>query len=109
MKREEAHRLWAPPGAAFTPWVKPVLFAHLDEDREAKAPPAPPAWIEPRLITPLLEAMPPDGREGQSYRTSARIRGVALVLDLPGAEGPPCQRPTAKRRRYSPGERPITR
>jgi hypothetical protein len=67
-------------------WVKPVLFAHVDEARE------------PRRIRPLstdvaaqvVESLA-GGREGPAepapYRSDARIRDSALVIDLPGRGG----------------------
>ncbi|MDC0744622.1 hypothetical protein [Polyangium mundeleinium] len=87
MKREDVHRLWAPDDATFGPWVKPVLFAHLDEDRTPEALPSPPPWIEERIVAPLharAEAAP--GGE-HPYRSAPRWQDTALILDLPGAAG----------------------
>jgi len=67
MNREEIYNVWAPPGAAWSPWVKPVLFAHarpLSYYTQFALPAAPAAtWL------------------GRADGTSA------LVLDLPDALG----------------------
>lgn len=64
MTKEEAFSIWAPPGAAWSQWVKPVLFAHF-----------------PHAFEPLArEAEPSD------LRWAALADGkTALVIDLPGA------------------------
>jgi hypothetical protein len=87
MKKVDVHRAWAPPEAAWTPWVKPVLFAHLDEDRMPAPLPAPPSWIETDLVLPLAEGKTAGADEPHPYRRSHRLRDVALVVDLPGEEG----------------------
>ncbi|HVK64577.1 MAG TPA: hypothetical protein VM694_08885, partial [Polyangium sp.] len=87
MKREDVHHLWAPRDATFSPWVKPVLFAHLGEEVAPKPQPAPPPWIEERIVAPLharAEAAP--GGE-HPYRSAPRSQDTALILDLPGAAG----------------------
>ncbi|HEY8208326.1 MAG TPA: hypothetical protein VIG99_12640 [Myxococcaceae bacterium] len=71
MTKEELFAAWAPGASWWSPWAKPVLFAHVGDwagtglgTAEAAAPAVPslPQWI------------PPPG-------------GTALVLDLPGALG----------------------
>jgi hypothetical protein len=64
--QEQIYDTWAPPGSVWTPWAKPVLFAHLDNT----LPPTP----QP---PPLLMHAGIPAADGQS----------ALVLDLPGEEG----------------------
>ncbi len=39
--RRELFRAWAPEGATYTPWVKPVLFAQMDQSTLSRAHPAP--------------------------------------------------------------------
>lgn len=64
---------WAPEGAAWSPWVKPVLFAHVDSVMPATifgavaAPESPPAWD-------VFWAPPADGSS-------------AIVVDAPGDTG----------------------
>jgi hypothetical protein len=70
MTREEIYEAWAPPGAVWSPWVKPVLFAHMSEE-----------WIHSRSPPPPAEA-PPDMR----WVPEAR-EGIAMVVDLPGEQG----------------------
>jgi hypothetical protein len=41
MDRDAVFEAWAPPGAVWTPWVKPVLFAHLPSEASAEAAPEP--------------------------------------------------------------------
>ena len=66
MTKEEAFAIWAPPGAAWSLWVKPVLFAHLPHAFEP---------IERELAQIDLDWAPPaDGN-------------TALVIDLPGRQG----------------------
>ena len=87
MKRDHVHRLWAPEDATWSPWVKPVLFAYLDEDHASQTPPSPPPWIEERIVAPL-HAFPrtAPGVE-HPYRSAPGLQDTALVLDLSGAAG----------------------
>jgi hypothetical protein len=79
--REEIFNIWAPRESVWSPWVKPVLFAHLDEtNREIGEDFAP-------MATPW--APPSEER-------------VALILDLPGADGIACVADLIRR-----GYRPI--
>lgn len=57
--------IWAPPDGRWTPWVKPVLFAHLTR-LPVNLLPSPPE------ARPVERVAPPD---------------TAYVLDLPGAKG----------------------
>ena len=77
MTAEQIFELWAPQGARWSQWAKPVLFAHLGLPRESPvssagrvelaAPVAPPS-------PPLAGIEPADGT-------------TAVVVDLPGAAG----------------------
>jgi hypothetical protein len=63
--------------------VKPVLFASLPEDSDPRPIGPPPEWLIRDMIEPLAEAAP-----GGPYRRSVdRLADVAVVVDLPGAEG----------------------
>ena len=66
MTREQVFSVWAPPGIAWSEWVKPVLFAHM-RDSLQPTPDAPP---------------PPD----VSWAKPAD-RSTAIVVDLPGRTG----------------------
>ena len=64
MNKDEIFSIWAPDESLWSPWVKPVLFAHLGSAQiPITEPPVDASW-----------SLPPGER-------------VALVLDLPGAEG----------------------
>jgi hypothetical protein len=66
MTKEEIFSIWAPDDSPWSRWVKPVLFAHLDSAL---------AHMPVREVAVDVSWSPPlDGN-------------VALVLDLPGAEG----------------------
>jgi hypothetical protein len=69
MTEAEIFEIWAPPLGAWSPWCKPVLFAHLSE-HDPGAPPESPAAPDLALD---LDGMP---------RAPER---VAIVVDLPGA------------------------
>jgi hypothetical protein len=66
MNKEEIYSIWAPENSIWSRWAKPVLFAHLDSAL---------SYI-PVTSTPtdVSWSPPPDER-------------VAIVLDLPAAEG----------------------
>jgi len=66
MTKEEIFEMWAPPGARWSPWVKPVLFACMEH--EPLAPASVPADLDASWLPPAED-------------------NVALVLDLPGADG----------------------
>jgi hypothetical protein len=98
VKREEVHGAWAPAGDPWSPWVKPVLFAHLPEEVTPRALPDSPARLTRELITPRL----PPGfpvRRGTAGRAAHPYRGghhseapiplgdTALIIDLPAAAG----------------------
>jgi hypothetical protein len=86
-RREDVHRAWAPAEATWSPWVKPVLFAHLDEEVEPRPLPSSPSWLRGDVIAPLVDAATPGDRGGHPYRADARLRDVAVVVDLPGVAG----------------------
>lgn len=70
MKREEVHAAWAPDGAAWSSWVKPVLFACLAEDVQPDPSPSAAPWPGVELLAPL-----------------GALADVAVVVDLPQADG----------------------
>jgi hypothetical protein len=86
MSKADVFQRWAPAGARWTPWVKPVLFAHLD-DVEAVPPPqeAPPSWIGPDLVEPMAEELRSSEGAQHPYRKASAMDDVAVVVDLPGA------------------------
>ena len=65
MTRHEIFNIWAPQGVVWSDWVKPVLFACMEE-RDFSVPPEP--GEIPEIIFPLESDM-------------------AIVLDLPGSLG----------------------
>ncbi|HEX8911900.1 MAG TPA: hypothetical protein VF796_06040, partial [Humisphaera sp.] len=73
MTISEVFAAWAPDGGPWSPWAKPVLFAHLPAvttyDGSVAA-----AQAGPSASTPMLPPLPPaDGR-------------TAIIVDLPGAQ-----------------------
>ena len=64
MNKDEAFSIWAPADSPWSPWAKPVLFAHLD----------------------LAEDAVPDASNDLSWSLPAGGEN-AIVLNLPGAEG----------------------
>ena len=66
MNKETIFEIWAPEAAIWSPWAKPVLFAHLDS--VSTEIPALPELAE-LTWAPFLDA------------------GLAIVVDVPGAEG----------------------
>lgn len=85
MKRIEIHRAWAPADGAWSPWVKPVLFAAIDEDEDVPPAPMPraPEWLAPEVIVPLEETTEPPA----PYRGPRALRDTAVVIDAPADEG----------------------
>jgi hypothetical protein len=77
--RETVFEAWAPRGALWSAWVKPVLFAHVEAVSTTEFAPSRPDWLR----RDLLRVEPSEA----SYRTSASDRGLAIVADLPGVEG----------------------
>ncbi len=66
INKEEIFSVWAPKNSVWSPWVKPVLFAHLDSA---------PSYLPVIAAASDVRWFPlPKDR-------------VAIVLDLPGAEG----------------------
>src|SRR5437879_1661239 len=66
MNKEEVYTAWVPDAPPWSRWAKPVLFAYLDPAQSSVA------------ITQLA---------GDLTRIPPSTERVALVLDLPGAEG----------------------
>lgn len=66
MNKEEIFSIWSPADSVWSPWVKPVLFAHLDSVR--------------------MDVSIPEFVDDLTWMPSSHER-TALVLDLPGAEG----------------------
>lgn len=66
MTKDEIFAIWAPDNSPWSRWVKPVVFAHL------------------HLATPPVAVVETTGAMGWSPPSTG---GMALVLDLPGAEG----------------------
>ena len=64
MNRDETFLVWAPDESPWSPWVKPILFAHLGVPYEAI----------------------PEVAQSVSWSPPANEK-VALVVNLPGAEG----------------------
>jgi hypothetical protein len=89
MKAAEVFQRWAPPGCPWSPWVKPVLFAHFAEllSKEAFELDPPPTWLESDVIKPLLEQTLSADKAQHPYRSSTKLDDVAIVVDLPGSEG----------------------
>jgi hypothetical protein len=82
VKRGFVYRSWSPEGDTWRDWVKPVLFAALDEEVTAGELSEPPGWLGPRLLEPL--AASPSISEEHPYREAGRVRDTAIVVDLPG-------------------------
>ena len=76
--RASTFEAWAPHDGVWTPWAKPVLFAHIDE-HDVAGPPLPrPPWANEdalKLVDPAA-----------TYRTSAQRPRPTIVVDLPGVE-----------------------
>jgi hypothetical protein len=77
--REDIFEAWAPRGALWTPWAKPVLFAHLGAATIEEPVLPRPTWVRGEL----LEVPAHVG----GYRTSAQPAKPAIVVDLAGNEG----------------------
>jgi hypothetical protein len=84
MKQKDVHRAWAPDDGRWSPWVKPVLFAHLAEEVDARPLAAPPTWLRRDVIAPLEEATDATGAVAHPYRVDGRLGDVAVIVDLPG-------------------------
>jgi hypothetical protein len=69
---------WAPADAPWTPWAKPILFAHVDSVRDERLELVRPAWLRREFLSPPGEAA--------TYR-SASNGATAVVVDLAGIEG----------------------
>jgi hypothetical protein len=83
LKRDEIFAAWAPGDSPWSPWVKPVLFAHMDPTVHADPMPALGAthdWIRPEKLEPVPAAG--TDRPAGPYRT-ADEGAAAIVVDLP--------------------------
>lgn len=87
MKPKDVYQAWAPESGAWTPWVKPVLFAAMVQQEPEK--------LE-RLAMEAEGATSPDDdavlanvgdffREEPEPTYRSRARDAAIVIDLPGA------------------------
>jgi hypothetical protein len=85
VKRDVVYRCWAPDGELWRPWVKPVLFAALDEESVERSLPEPPDWLA-RLVESLAAQLA-SSTETSTYRDSTRVCDTAMVVDLPGPDG----------------------
>ena len=70
MRREEVYDAWAPDDGDWSGWVKPVLFAGMDEEVDPGRPPLPAGWLTADRLGPAVAA-----------------NDAACVVDLPGVEG----------------------
>lgn len=78
MDREDVFEAWAPRGALWSPWAKPVLFAHVDATGAEELLLPRPTWVRDELLrVPAPHA---------GYRTAQPAK-PAIVVDLPGIEG----------------------
>jgi hypothetical protein len=85
MNQHQVHAAWAPAGAPWSPWVKPVLFAHLAPP-EGVEPAAPnlPEWPAAAIAAPLRDLAT---TAPHPFRAGFRRYDAAIVVDLPGADG----------------------
>src|SRR5262245_32614133 len=95
MTPQELYEIWAPPGALWSAWAKPVLFAQMYLSKRKPAPPPGGGTgmltsDTPSTLDGLLASQPPQGEEvtfepQQSFDWARDYRGdTAIVLDLPG-------------------------
>lgn len=80
MNREDVHACWAPADGEWSNWVKPVLFACMDEHIEPRPRLEKLDWLKRDVITPLAAAR----RKGSVVK---RLEDVAVVIDVPGEMG----------------------
>src|SRR4051812_19527735 len=66
MTKHEAYLTWAPPDSIWSPWAKPVCFAHMGDG---------PAEDAAAIGAPVMNDVPP---------VTERI---AIIVDLPGPAG----------------------
>jgi hypothetical protein len=82
---EDVYRIWAPDGARWSPWVKPVLFTHLDGYQsidQASALSEPEVPWAPDAAPTEPRAVPGAGYREPGIVAAARAQ-TALVVDLP--------------------------
>lgn len=75
MTKEELFSIWSPAGGLWSPWVKPVLFAHFDEQQCASIP-----------TTPVSESLALAGWRPADAQWISQDGRTALVVDLPGEQ-----------------------
>jgi hypothetical protein len=88
MNRHAVYDVWAPPGAAWSAWVKPVLFAHLPPAPLDPPPGYAAHWSShpaPDATTELTPAPPPAPPWLPAWVPPAGERW-AVVVEAPGAE-----------------------
>jgi hypothetical protein len=86
MNPTDIHRAWAPADGAWSPWVKPVLFASLrseDLPDDKTELPSLPEWFLPQVLSPLEERADAVG----PYRDRRKLHDTAIVIDLPAERG----------------------
>jgi hypothetical protein len=84
MTPAEVHRAWAPEGGAWSPWVKPVLFARLTAPVARVPLPPAPGWFEREIVIPVEAGTSP---AAGPYRARRPLHDTALVIDLPSRTG----------------------
>ncbi|AKF11554.1 hypothetical protein [Sandaracinus amylolyticus] len=84
LEREQIYAAWAPDGAPWSPWVKPVVFAVMERGRSTQVEPIDVSWAPAPIIETIGED---DGYRAAPERvhTPAKRR-AALVIDLPATE-----------------------
>jgi hypothetical protein len=75
--RDAIFEAWAPRRGPWTPWAKPILFAHVEAVPVEILVPRP-TWMRRELLGA------PD--EAATYRSGAHVGSTAVVVDLPGVE-----------------------
>ncbi|MGH7285084.1 MAG: hypothetical protein ACRELY_26460 [Polyangiaceae bacterium] len=77
MNRDEAFDAWAPKGAPWSRWVKPILFTFADAASGGESSADDQHWIEEVVALESEEV-------GYPHRSSARVRDIAVIVDLAG-------------------------
>src|SRR4051812_15946581 len=81
MDRKELFACWAPARARWSPWVKPVLFAHAQRAAEKFVLPE----LELRPESVLIPAATVERQTADHPYRAPRVPGdVGVVVDLPG-------------------------
>lgn len=85
MTKHELFRIWAPDGARWVKWVKPVLFAHAELARVTEDPALPDGLLAMADASLSRLQLVPHEATIATYRSMARTQNSALILELPGA------------------------